>query len=331
MVDMIGLVNVLFVNVSVPANVANVPVIGNVIFVASVLVNVEVKPPAITSAALFGIVNVPALPVIDKPFIVVAVASPNIGVVKDGDTRFANVPVTVGKVKETPDELWMVDMIGVVNVLFVNVSVPANVANVPVVGNVISVAAVLVNVEANPPTIANVALVGIVNVPALPFIVKPFIVVAVAAPNVGVVNEGDTKFANVPVTVGKVKETPDELWIVDMIGVVNVLFVNVSVPTNVANVPVVGNVISVAAVLVNVEVKPPTNANVALVGIVNVPALPVIVKPFIVVAVAAPNVGVVKDGDTRFANVPVTVGKVKETADVLLPTNDILPLVIIVV
>ena len=55
------------------------------------------------------------------------------------------------------------------------------------------------------------ALVGIVNVPALPVIVNPFIVVAVAAPNVGVVNEGDTKFANVPVTVGKVKETPAEL------------------------------------------------------------------------------------------------------------------------
>ena len=105
----------------------------------------------------------------------------------------------------------MVDMIGVVNVLLVNVSVPFNVANVPVVGNVISVAAVLVIVEAKAPDIANVALVGIVNVPALPLIDNPLIVVAVAAPNVGVVNEGDTKFANVPVTVGKVNDTPDEL------------------------------------------------------------------------------------------------------------------------
>ena len=105
----------------------------------------------------------------------------------------------------------MVDIIGVVNVLFVNVSVPAIVASVPVVGNVIFVAAVLVNVEAKPPDIANVALFGIVNVPVPPFIVKLLIVVAVAAPNIGVVNEGDTKFANVPVTVGKVNDTPDEL------------------------------------------------------------------------------------------------------------------------
>ena len=317
MVDMIGVVNVLFVNVSVPAKVANVPVVGNVMLVAAVVVNVEAKPPDITKEALVGIVNVPALPVIDRPFIVVAVAAPKVGVVNEGDTRFANVPVTVGKVKETPDELWMVDMIGVVNVLFVNVSVPANVANVPGVGNVILVAAVLVNVEAKPPAITNAALVGIVNVPALPVIDRPFIVVAVAAPKVGVVNEGDTRFANVPVTVGKVKETPDELWMVDMIGVVNVLFVNVSVPAKVANVPVVGNVIFVAAVAVNVDAKPPTIVNLAFVGIVNVPALPVIVRPFIVVAVAAPNVGVVKEGDTRFANVPVTVGKVKDTPDEL--------------
>ena len=105
MVDMMGVVNVLFVNVSVPANVASVPVVGNVIFVAAVLVNVEAKPPDITNEALVGIVNVPALPVIDKPFIVVAVASPNIGVVNEGDTKFASVPVTVGKVNDTPDEL----------------------------------------------------------------------------------------------------------------------------------------------------------------------------------------------------------------------------------
>ena len=118
---------------------------------------------------------------------------------------------------------------------------------------------------------------------------------------------------------------------VDMIGVVIVLFVNVSVPAKVANVPVVGNVIFVAAVLVNVEAKPPDITNEALFGIVNVPALPVIVKPLIVVAVAAPNIGVVNEGDTRFANVPVTVGNVKETADVLLPTSDILPEVVSVV
>jgi hypothetical protein len=228
--------------------------------------------------------------------------------VNEGDAIFASVPVTVGKVKETPDELWIVDMIGVVNVLFVNVSVPSNVANVPVIGNVIFVAAVEVNVETKPPDITNAALLGIVNVPVPPFIVKLLIVVAVAAPSVGVVKEGDTRFANVPVTVGKVKDTPLVLTIVDMVGAVNVLLVNVSVPANVTNVPLVGNVTFVPAVVVNVK---------EFDGIVNVPALPVIVRPFIVVAVAAPNVGVVKEGDTRFANVPVTVGKVKETPDEL--------------
>jgi hypothetical protein len=56
----------------------------------------------------------------------------------------------------------MIDIIGVVNVLFVNVSLPANVSNVPVVGNVTFVAAVIVIVEAKAPDISNVALVGIV-------------------------------------------------------------------------------------------------------------------------------------------------------------------------
>ena len=141
-----------------------------------------------------------------------------------------------------------------------------------------------------------------------------FMDVAVAAPNTGVVN----------------------------VGAVNVLFVNVSVPAKVDNVPEVGNVILVDPVVVNVEVKPPTIANVAFVGIVNVPALPVIDNPFIDVAVATPNVGVVNVGavnvlfvnvsvPAKVANVPAVVGKVNATADVLLPTNEILPPVVKVV
>ena len=137
---------------------------------------------------------------------------------------------------------------------------------------------------------------------------------AVATPNVGVVKVGE----------------------------VNVLFVNVSIPAKVANVPEVGNVILVVPVVVNVEVKPPTIANVAFVGIVNVPALPVIDSPFIDVAVATPNEGVVKVGDVnvlfvnvsvpaKVANVPATVGKVIATAVVLFPINDILPAVVTVV
>ena len=68
----------------------------------------------------FANVNVPVVVEIVILFIVVAVATPSVGVVK----------------------------VGAVNVLFVNVSVPANVANVPVIGKVTLVAAVETNVVA---------------------------------------------------------------------------------------------------------------------------------------------------------------------------------------
>jgi hypothetical protein len=190
-------------------------------------------------------------------------------------------------------------MIGVVIVLFVNVSVPANVANVPVVGNVIFVAAVLVNVEAKAPDITNAALVGIVNVPVVVDIVKPLIV----------------------------------------------LFVNVSVPAKVANVPAtVGIVIATAVVLF------PTNDILpSVVTVVWSPNVKVALfvgwvtnTLFMDVAVATPNVGVVKVGEvnvllvnvsvpSKVANVPATVGKVIATAVVLFPINDILPAVVTVV
>jgi hypothetical protein len=54
--------------------------------------------------------------------------------------------VDVGKV--SVPVLTIEEMVGVVNVLFVNVSVPPTVANVPVVGNVTLVAAVNVLVYA---------------------------------------------------------------------------------------------------------------------------------------------------------------------------------------
>ena len=87
-----------------------------------------------------------------------------------GDAIFANVPVTVGNVNDTAAVVFptndilpevvsvvplpivnvpvVVDIVNPLMVLFVNDSLPANVANVPVVGNVILVADVLVNVEA---------------------------------------------------------------------------------------------------------------------------------------------------------------------------------------
>jgi len=54
-VPKIGLVNVLFVKVSVPARVANVPVVGSVTFVKAVVVKVVAKAPEVVK-----------LPAVDK-------------------------------------------------------------------------------------------------------------------------------------------------------------------------------------------------------------------------------------------------------------------------
>ena len=133
------------------------------------------------------------------------------------------LPVTVGVVKA-----------GDVNVLLVNVSVPAKVANVPVVGSVTDVAAVDVNVVENAPTVARVLPEAIVKVEAL----------------AGAVN----------------------------VILFNVLFVNASLPANVANVPVVGSVTDVAAVEVNVVENVPLVANVLPVANVKVAGAAGVVK-----------------------------------------------------
>jgi len=190
---------VLFVNDSVPANVAKVPVVGKVTLVAAVETIVVLnapdwtKLPAVDKVVPFAKVNVPVLFVMVILLILVAVATPRVGEVKLGDVK----------------------------VLFVNDSVPANVAKVPVVGKVTLVAPVKFNILVNaPPLVCNVLPLAKVNVAALFDIDKLLIDVAVATPSVGVVN----------------------------VGAVKVLFVNVSAPANVANVPVVGKVTLVAAV-----------------------------------------------------------------------------------
>ena len=113
------------------------------------------------------------------------------------------------------------------------------------------------------------ALVGIVNVPVVVDIVKPLIVLFVNA-------SLPANVAKVPVTCGKVNVCAAAVVfpikfifplfvsvvplpivnvpvVVDIVNPLMVLFVNDSLPANVAKVPVVGNVILVAAVLVNVE------------------------------------------------------------------------------
>ena len=102
---------VLFVNASVPANVASVPVVGKVTLVAAVEFNVVAKAPACVK-----------LPAVDKV------------------VPFANVNVPVVVVIFIP-----------LMVLLVNASVPAKVAKVPVVGNVTLVAPVKFNILIDAP------------------------------------------------------------------------------------------------------------------------------------------------------------------------------------
>ena len=80
--------------------------------------------------------------------------------------------------------------------MLVNVSVPAKVARVPVVGRVTLVAAVEVNVILLAPEVANVELLARVNVPVVVVTVKPLTVLLVNASE-------PAKVARVPV-VGRV-------------------------------------------------------------------------------------------------------------------------------
>lgn len=89
-----------------------------------------------------------------------------------------------------------------------------------------------------------------------------------------------------------------------------VLLVNVSVPDNVANVPVVGTVTLVLPVVVNVSELAPDVANVDPLARVNVPVVLEMVNPFSVVAVAAPNA-------------PPTAAKVPDVGNVMLVLPDV--------
>ena len=88
-----GEVNVLFTNVSLPANVANVPSVGKVILVSAEELIVVEYPPTVTNLLLFANAKLPLVLLIINPLIEVAVATPIVGVVKTGEVNvlFVNV------------------------------------------------------------------------------------------------------------------------------------------------------------------------------------------------------------------------------------------------
>ena len=88
-----GEVKVLFVNVSLPDNVANVPVVGNVTFVSADELIVVEYSPSVTNLLLFAKAKLPVVLLIVSPLIDVAVATPIVGVVKTGEVNvlFVNV------------------------------------------------------------------------------------------------------------------------------------------------------------------------------------------------------------------------------------------------
>ena len=125
---------------------ASVPVVGNVTFVAAVWVNVNANAPEVVRLPPSVIVLEPLLTPV-PPY----------------------APVIMLPFHVEPDP----------SVLLVNVSDPASVASVPVVGNVTFVAAVVVNVRAYAPLVARVLPFAIVNVPVEEETVNPLYVLFV--------------------------------------------------------------------------------------------------------------------------------------------------------
>jgi hypothetical protein len=93
---------------------------------------------------------------------------------------FISIVVTVPKLAQVaPAAVGLVVMIGDTRVLLLKLSAPANVASVPVVGNVTFVDAVVVSVRAFAPEVVKasakeiVLLFGMVKVPLVSVTVKP--------------------------------------------------------------------------------------------------------------------------------------------------------------
>ena len=220
---------VLFVKVSVPAKVAMVPVVGKVIFVAPVLVNVVLKLPAVVKAFAVKILP-PKVIVLPELFTPVPPYCPAIAEVNS----------------ELPSKGLPYIFIGVASFVVV-LALPAKAAvivpalKLPSPSLLTNVFAVLFEVAA---AIAS-EIVLIVEELTPPILFEEADILettnAVVAICVLLAASSGADAVGIPVNDG------------DRI----VLFVNVSVPANVAIVPVVGKVIFVSPVLVNVVLKLP--------------------------------------------------------------------------
>ena len=119
-----GLVSVLLVKVSEPAKVANVPVVGNVTLVAAVAVKVNEYAPDVARVAPSAMVSVAAVAgaVNATLLMLVAVATPNTGVINVGVLSNTILPVPVTDADKVTPPYVMVEL---------NVTAPAMLAVVP--------------------------------------------------------------------------------------------------------------------------------------------------------------------------------------------------------
>jgi hypothetical protein len=97
----LGAVKVLLLKVSVPASVANVPVVGRVTLVAPVEVKVMEFAPEVARVEPLAKVKVPVVVVIVNPLTEVAVATPIFGVTRVGEVASTMLPEPVVALPKT--------------------------------------------------------------------------------------------------------------------------------------------------------------------------------------------------------------------------------------
>ena len=262
-VTIVGETIVLNVNVSVPPKVANVPVIGKVTVVGAVLTNVVLKLPEVAKSLAVVILppSVIVLPVLTTP-------------VPPYWPAIADVKAAL------PSKLFPYILLAVANCVDV-LALPANVAviifalKLPLPSLLTIVLGVLVEV-AEAIALAMVVMVEELTPPILldelDILETTKAAVATSVPFAASVGVGAV---GVPVKEG------DDIVGVTIVGETIVLNVNVSVPPKVANVPVIGKVTVVGAVLTNVVLKLPEVAKSLAVVILppSVIVLPVLTTP----------------------------------------------------